>query len=232
MAVLNRRSLLGAFLVLPTAGAFGAAPMEFRCRFRIKAVMEAADGVHTAASVIEVLWIKSDPGFTGVRFTKQVWGEAPYGNVKGIGAVFVLLNPPFTYVGFSISDIDKTLGRHVRSELTTGEAIEDGRYLSAMTSLKGEYFVPEKRWPRLMAFSDKANLGSGRLVDNGGTSEVKIREVSLAVTRTPVTHSIEDVLPWLRQEMPLPQLGKVAPGEIPLVYRVRKTCFLLNGKYP
>lgn len=229
--LLSRRTISALFLALPFTHDCLAQTQITRCRFRINGRLNFEGKDYAASSVIEVLWSKIERGSTGMIYRTQVWGEAPYARVDGIGNVFILLVPPTTYQGFSVMSLDRILNKFIPSEVTTNEGVRDGRYLASITSLIGRKNIPEKRRPRLMAFTNPSDVRTGRLVDDGTKPEVIVKNACIEVTSDPVTHSIAPALPWLRQEMPLPQLGKVTDDQIPFSYRVHKKCFLMNGEH-
>jgi hypothetical protein len=203
-------AILGLLCVLVAGDQIRIRRPEFKYRLQVE--IETPDGVKSSANVYSVTPNRSYGGSnTGESAGPKTRGDALFVDLGGGRNVVALLA-----VGAAPTDLDATNYTAMRAFLAAGRKVQfrDMKKKTAMTPVA----VPDENAPVLVSFKDAGDPKSARRLTADNAQDLlgagyKLRAVMVSTTANgfwpmdfggalgePVSHGIEDKLPWLRGE--------------------------------
>jgi hypothetical protein len=193
----NRRDILRAALVAGVAIASGGCSLlglQWRYRYRLTAEIATPQGVRTGSSVIEVVRTKGYSEVGGKSSGEAVAIDLPDGQT-----FFLLLRGP-------LSDVDwPYVVPHLAFQAQLGSKnMTDGKILDRLANMQGARATLERQYyPEMVRFRDIRDPASVEAVDPDNLSVlgrgVRFRQITLEITKDPVTFSIAKRFSWWAQ---------------------------------
>jgi hypothetical protein len=169
-------------------------------RYRLTVEVDTPDGMRSGSSVIQVAsHVSSQYSLSPGDVTTQVTGEAVAVDLPGGKTLFALLSKPGSAEGANTYAFDALIPK---PWIGWEEYVAD---VNALTRRRDVGVLPVKDWPMLVTFDNTDDPASVKGIDpldpaNGLGSAMKIRRVTVQVTRDGVTTGIEKRLKWLESQ--------------------------------
>jgi hypothetical protein len=181
---------------------------DYSYRYRLTLSIETDGEVHTGSSVIEVVWSGGIPFGDVGPYVEGRRGQATFIDLGKRGAVVaVLLAPSYTERGIAVwpegTDVVWLASRAFGAVRET-EALPLQERLARLTRLTGRRDLAADNMPRLIWFSNVADLKTARVIKPADMPSLfgagaRITAAYVEITRDPIIIDIDKKLPWYKE---------------------------------
>lgn len=200
---MNRRAFLG----LATAASLlsGCGGRDRTLRYRLAIQVQIGGRIHSGSTVNEVTWtVGALHLLPPAGWNTQTDAGAVTIDLGKAGLLFGLINPPAGLrPGFQATQVDAVFNRLLPPAQVTADALQSGAIVDDYFAfLHGARRLIRQDWPVLVRFRDPHDCRTVELVDpelmrlHYGDG-ARVLGATLEITDDPVTHTIQQTLPWL-----------------------------------
>lgn len=218
-AALSRRLLVGAALASPLIGC-SRETKSWPFQYRLKVVLSAHGGERAGATIFRTVYRRVSGASLNQdqRFSARAWGEAIPIDIGGGAYLFALQH---SLVGEESRHAFDPVAERLFVDLVhvkdfRADEFISGKYYEMARQLRGEIELPHMYWPLLVYFDDPADKSTASVVSlpedppsSAGTRTrslesllgvgARVEHVTIEYTDEPVTHRLQQLLPWVDQ---------------------------------